>query len=471
MTAVVSAVTLSAALVARSTGGRLASGDPDRVFSRVSIDSRTLPSRALFVALRGERYDGHAFVDAAVAAGATGLVVDRPTPPVPGVSIIVVGDTLDALQRIGRDVRRASGARVVAITGSAGKTTTKELTADLLSDRYRVFRNTGNLNNHIGLPLSLTGLADGFDVAVVELGMNHAGEIAALVDLAEPDVRVWTNVGDAHIGFFGSRDAIADAKAEILHAPTKDAVLVANADDALVMDRSRRWRGRTITFGEDRGADVRAARLDDHGFDGTRADIDTPAGPLSVSVQLSGRPQLSNALAAIAVATDFGVDPEAIARRLGAFRPVARRGAVTRLANGARVVDDSYNASPAAMQAMLATLAATPATGRRIAVLGEMLELGDVGHRLHEACGRAAAAAGLSDLVVVGGPVAQGIVDGAIAGGMTPSRVHRFAESAAAVEPVTRLVGPGDVVLVKGSRGTRTDVIVDGVIAALGVAA
>jgi UDP-N-acetylmuramoyl-tripeptide--D-alanyl-D-alanine ligase len=368
-------------------------------------------------------------------------------------------------------VRRASGARVVAITGSAGKTTTKELTAELLSERYRVFRNTGNLNNHIGLPLSLTGLADGFDVAVVELGMNHAGEIAVLVDLAQPDVRVWTNVGDAHIGFFGSREAIADAKAEILDAPTKDAVLVVNADDPLVMARARRWRGRMLTFGEDRGADVHAARLVDHGFDGTRADLDTPAGPLSVEVPLSGRPQLSNALAAIAVATDFGVEPDAIARRLGAFRAVARRGAMTTLANGARLVDDSYNASPAAMQAMLAALAATPTTGRRIAVLGEMLELGDVGHRLHEACGRAAAAADVADLVVVGGPAAQGLVDGAVAGGLAPSRVHRFADSASAIATVARLVGPDDVLLVKGSRGTRTDVIVDGVIAAVGAAA
>jgi UDP-N-acetylmuramoyl-tripeptide--D-alanyl-D-alanine ligase len=301
--------------------------------------------------------------------------------------------------------------------------------------------------------------------------MNHAGEIATLVDLAQPDVRVWTNVGDAHIGLLGSREAIADAKAEILHAPTRDAVLVVNADDALVMDRARHWRGRTITFGEDRGADVHAARLVDHGFDGTRAELDTPAGPIAIAVRLSGRPQLSNVLAAIAVATDFGVEPEAITRRLDAFRPVARRGAVTRLANGARLVDDSYNASPAAMQAMLATLAATPTTGRRLAVLGEMLELGDVGHRLHEACGRAAAAAGVADLVVVGGPVAEGIVAGAVAGGLARSRVHRFEDSAAAVETVAKLVGPDDVLLVKGSRGTRTDVIVDGVMASVGVAA
>jgi UDP-N-acetylmuramoyl-tripeptide--D-alanyl-D-alanine ligase len=458
-------------MVAHATGGRVVSGPPDRGFAGVSIDSRTVSVDALFVALRGARYDGHSFLADVAARGAAGLLVAEAVAPVPGVSVIAVDDTLEALQRLGHEVRRQSGVRLVAITGSTGKTTAKEVTAELLADRYRVFRNSGNLNNHVGLPLSLTGLAAGFDVAVVELGMNHAGEIRALVDLAEPDVRVWTNVGDAHIGFFGSRDAIADAKAEILEAASRDALLVANADDALVMNRVERWRGRLLTFGERRGADIRAARVADQGFDGTTADLDTPAGPLTVSVPLPGRPQLSNALAAVAVATEFGVDLSAIQRRLAGLRPVARRGAVTRLANGARVVDDSYNASPAAVQAMLATLAATATTGRRLAVLGEMLELGDAARRLHEACGRAAAAAGVSDLVVVGGPAVEGLVDGALAGGLTRDHVSRFADSAAAVDRVVSLLGADDVLLVKGSRGTRTDLIVDQVVAVVGAAA
>jgi UDP-N-acetylmuramoyl-tripeptide--D-alanyl-D-alanine ligase len=458
-------------MVAHATGGRVVSGPPDRVFASVSIDSRTVPPDALFVALRGTRFDGHAFVADATARGAGGVLVADPVSPVPDVSVIVVGDTLEALQRLGHEVRRQSGVRLVAITGSAGKTTTKEVTADLLAERYRVFRNSGNLNNHVGLPLSLTGLAAGFDVAVVELGMNHAGEIRALVGIAEPDVRVWTNVGDAHIGFFGTRDAIADAKGEILEAASREALLVANADDALVMDRVERWRGRLLTFGERRGADVRAARVEDYGFDGTTADLDTPAGPLAVSVPLPGRAQLSNALAAVTVATEFGVELGTIAHRLAGLRAVARRGAVTRLANGARIVDDSYNASPAAVQAMLATLAATATTGRRLAVLGEMLELGDAARRLHEACGRAAAAAGVSELIAVGGPAVDGLVDGALSGGMARDHVHRFADSAAAVDCVASLVAADDVLLVKGSRGSRTDVIVDRVVAMVGVAA
>jgi len=192
---------------------------------------------------------------------------------------------------------------------------------------------------------------------------------------------------------------------------------------------------------------------------------------VAVSVFLPGRAQLSNALAAVTVASDFGVELPTIARRLGGLRAVARRGAVIRLANGARMVDDSYNASPAAVQAMLATLAATATTGRRLAVLGEMLELGDAAHRLHEACGRAAAAAGVSDLFVVGGPAVEGLVDGAIAAGLARDHVHRFADSATAGDRVAAVLAAGDVLLVKGSRGTRTDVIVDRVVAMVGEAA
>jgi UDP-N-acetylmuramoyl-tripeptide--D-alanyl-D-alanine ligase len=463
-------VSLSTTLVAQSTGGRVASGDAGRVFTSVSIDSRTLPAGALFVALRGETFDGHAFIEAAIARGAAGVLVSEPVPPVPGVSVITVGDTLIGLQRLAHEVRRQSGVRLVAITGSAGKTTTKEVTAALLGAKFHVFRNTGNLNNHIGLPLSLTGLTDGFDVAVVELGMNHAGEIRTLVDIAEPDVRVWTNVGDAHIGFFGSRDAVADAKAEILENPSRDALLVANADDPLVMAHADHWRGRRLTFGERRGADVRAVRVEDRGFDGVAADVDTPAGPIAVTVPLAGRAQLSNALAAVAVATDFGVDPDAIVSRLATVRPVSRRGHITRLANGARLIDDSYNASPAAVHAMLATLAATPTTGRRLAVLGEMLELGESSRRLHEACGRAAADV-VAELVVVGGRDADGVVEGARAGGLAAAQVHRFATSAEAADRVAAMVRADDVLLVKGSRGTRTDLIVDRVAETVGVAA
>jgi UDP-N-acetylmuramoyl-tripeptide--D-alanyl-D-alanine ligase len=380
---------------------------------------------------------------------------------VSGPAVIVVADTLRGLQDLARDVRRRSTARVVAITGSAGKTTTKEITAELLGAQYRVFRNRGNLNNHIGLPLSLLELRHDVEVAVVELGMNHAGEIRTLVGIAEPDIRIWTNVGDAHIGFFGTREAVAAAKAEILDGADARTVVVANADDPLVMAHVSGCAGRCLTFGESASADVRAINVVDHGLEGSRADVRTPAGSLRVTTHLPGRAQLLNVLAGVAVATELGVTPSAIESRVDAFRPVARRGSMRTAPGGARVVDDSYNASPAAMRAMLAALAVTPTTGRRIAVLGEMLELGASAHALHAECGRAAASAGVDELVVVGGAAADGFVAGARAGGLPAERIHRFADSASAAPFVPPLVGPDDLVLVKGSRGTRTDLIVD----------
>ena len=458
----VSAIVLTAGLVAEATGGRLAAGSPSQAFTQVSTDTRTIAPGALFIALRGDRFDGHAFVERAVAGGAGGLVVaEMPAASVGAAAVIVVSDTLRALQDLARSVRRQSGARVVAITGSAGKTTTKEVTAELLATRYRVFRNRGNLNNHVGLPLSLLELVSRPDLAVVELGMNHEGEIRTLVGIAEPDVRVWTNVGDAHFGHFGSRAAVARAKAEILEGATSDTLVVSNADDDLVRAHVDRSAARHVTFGFSQRATVRATRVEDRGFDGTSAEVPTPQGTLHLNVSLAGQAQLTNVLAATAVALELGIAPDAIERGVAVIEPVARRGAIRVLPNGARIVDDSYNASPSAVRAMLAALSATPVAGRRVAVLGEMLELGSSSHELHDACGRAAAAAGVSELVVIGGEPADGLAEGAIAGGLSRAQIHRFADSASAAGEVQALVAAGDLVLVKGSRGTRTDIVVD----------
>jgi len=461
VTAPVPPVVVTAALVVEATGGRLVSGDPTTVFEGVSTDTRALVPGALFVALKGDRFDAHAFLDRAIAGGVAGLLVSVLPSESRSAAIILVPDTLLALHALARAIRRASGARVVAITGSAGKTTTKEVTADLLEARYRVFRNRGNFNNHIGLPLSLIELRHGPEVAVVELGMNHAGEIHALVDIAEPDVRVWTNVGDAHIGYFGSREVVADAKAEILDLPTTDAVVVANADDPLVMRHVRGSSMRVSTFGEASGADIRATDVIDRGFDGTSANVQTSAGPLQLDVPLPGRAHLQNVLAAVAVAVEFEVDRASIRSRVAALRPVARRGATVCLANGTRVVDDSYNASPAAVLAAISALAATRTDGRRVVVLGDMLELGDQSQALHRACGEAVAEAGVDVLVAIGGADADAAAAGAVARGMPRDRVHRFADSLSAAPAVAALVQPGDLVLIKGSRGTRTDLVAD----------
>src|SRR3954452_23078581 len=296
----------------------MVSGAPDRRIERVSIDSRSISEGDLFIAIRGDRFDGHEFVTAALGAGAAGAVVTMaPAAPEAGHGrsapfLLKVEDTTRALQDIAREVRRRSGARVVAITGKAGKTTTKELTAEFLSARHQVYRNKGNLNNHIGLPLSLLELRSRPEVAVVELGMNHPGEIRALVGIAEPDVRVWTNVGDAHMGFFASADGIADAKAEILEQARPTDVLVANADDPRIAARIGRFSGRVVTFGIDATADVRATSVAVRGLEGTAAHVDTPSGPFELETSLLGLGNLSNVLAATAVALQFDVPLDAI---------------------------------------------------------------------------------------------------------------------------------------------------------------
>ena len=461
MTAIVAAVLFTAGFVADAAAGRLIAGAADRVFDTVSIDSRTLAPGSLFIALKGDRFDGHAFIDVALSRGATGLLVSAAVPAPGDAAVILVPDPLAALQSLGHEVRRQSKARVVAITGSTGKTTTKEVTAAFLSARFDVYKNRGNLNNHIGLPLSLLDLRRGPDVAVVELGMNQPGEIRTLVTIAEPDVRVWTNVGDAHYGFFGSREAIARAKAEILEASQPETLVVANADDPLIREHLAGFAGRRVLFGEAAGADLRALRIEDRGIDGTSVVVDTRLGRMHLDIALPGRGQVWNVQAAAAVALELGIAPSMIEARASTLRPIDRRGSVTMLSNGVRLVDDSYNASPAAVRMMLEALAATPVAGRRIAVLGEMLELGDWSWSLHETCGRAAAAAHVDALVVIGGQAADGVAAGALSAGLPAGAIHRFTDSATAAPNVAALVQPGDLVLVKGSRGTRTDLVAD----------
>jgi UDP-N-acetylmuramoyl-tripeptide--D-alanyl-D-alanine ligase len=467
-------VPLTADWVAAAMSGAIVVGDRRRAFTGVSIDTRTLNRGDLFVAIRGDRFDGADFAQAAIDAGAAGVVMPRGNrvaqpfraadaglkPRATDAVVIEVDDTIAALQALGHAVRVESGSKVVAITGSAGKTTTKEVTAEFLAARYRVIRNRGNFNNHIGLPLSLIDLRERPEIAVVELGMNHTGEISTLVRVAEPDVRVWTNVGEAHLGFFASVDAIADAKAEILERATAKTLLVVNADDDRIVERSRRFKGRVVTFGIDRPADVRATAIVDRGVEGTTARVATPAGAVELTTPLIGRPNMANVLAAVAVAVEYDVPLDAIADRASRLKAASHRGEIVRLANGATVIDDSYNANPTATRRALDVLAAGRAT-RRIAVLGEMLELGDRAQALHEEVGRAAAQANLDVLLTVGGAPAAALAASAVAAGLGRDRARHFATSDEAAAAAVALVGPGDLVLVKGSRGVQTDRVVE----------
>lgn len=458
-------IRLMAGWIAGAMRGALVSGAAGTEFSAVSIDTRTLARGELFVAVRGERFDGADFAADALDAGA-GVVVPAGWSAASGRAgarsgsvVIEVADTTAALQSLAHTIRRESGSQVVAITGSAGKTTTKEVASELLSVRYRVIRNRGNFNNHIGLPLSLIELRHRPEIAVVELGMNHAGEISTLVRVAGPDVRVWTNVGEAHLGFFASMDAIADAKAEIFEGADRSTLLVANADDERVMARVPRFAGRVVTFGIDTEADVRAVEVVDRGIAGTTARLVTPDEAADLVVPLIGRGNLANVLAAAAVALEFGVPLEAIVARAATLSPASHRGEVVLLPGGVTLIDDSYNANPTATKRSLDVLASAAAE-RRIAVLGEMLELGERARALHEEIGRAAAASRVDVLFAIGGDLAAALAASAVAAGLPSAAVRRFATSDEAAEAAAAEARRGDVVLVKGSRGIRTDRVV-----------
>jgi len=482
----VNEIRLAAGWVAEAmsaVGARLIAGDPSLAFTGVSIDTRTLATGDLFIGIRGERFDGAEFADAAIQAGAAGVVVphgwnrrkedkergDGKEREAVGKErealaertvVIEVDDTTAALQHLARAVRRESGTKIVAITGSAGKTTTKELTAEVLAAKFRVIRNRGNFNNHIGLPLSLIELRRRPDVAVVELGMNHAGEIRTLVDIAAPEYRVWTNVGEAHLGFFATVEAIADAKAEIFEGASSSTVLVANADDDRIVKRLPQFAGRIVTFGVERTADVRAVGVVDHGLEGTRSRLQTSSGAVELTVPLVGRANLSNAVAAAAVALECGVPLDVIAARIAAAQPASHRGEVVRLAGGVTLIDDSYNANPTATKRAIEVLAGSTAV-RRIAVLGEMLELGDRAAALHEEVGKFVAERRVDLLVAVGGAAAGAMANAAVGAGMAAAQVRHVAESDAAADALAPMLGSGDLVLVKGSRGIRTDRVVD----------
>ena len=457
---------MSASDVANATRGQVVRGDPATAVGRVSIDSRSLEPGDFFVAIAGETFDGHRFVSDATRRGAIGAMVHQaPVSPEAGTAtpalVIQVDDTTRALQDLARDVRRRSGAIVVAITGSAGKTTTKEVVAEFLSARFPVFRNKGNLNNHIGLPLSLLQLRSRPQIAVVELGMNHPGEIRTLVGIAEPEVRVWTNVGDAHLGFFDSADAIADAKAEILENGAASHVLVVNANDSRVMERARRFAGTVMTFGIDVDADVRGSSVIHRGVDGMEALVTAAGQEARLRTPLLGLGNLSNVLAAIAVGLHFEIPLDDMVARAATLMPAYHRGEVLRLPGGVTLIDDSYNSSPAALGRALETMATATGSARKVGVLGEMLELGEFSAQLHREAGRRAAEAGLDLLIGVGGSVAAAMTAEAVRAGMPEPCVWHVSSKEQAADLALRHVRAGDLVLVKGSRGIGTDLVVE----------
>ena len=439
-----------------------------------SIDSRSVRAGDLFFAIKGENCDGHRFVEEALNSGAVGAVVaneflrEFDISKIAGEGLLLpVRDTLASLQALAAFVRRSWSGREIAITGSAGKTSTKELTATALAGAGRVNKTAGNLNNDYGLPLSILNMeSDGrhaadFDYAVLEMGMNHKGEIARLARIAPPDVGVVTNVAPVHLEFFASIEEIAAAKAELVAGIKTGGIAVLNADDDLVAPmKNLRKDIQPRLFGIDRDADVRARRIEDAGVGGTRFLLQTPRGEVAVSLPLAGRHQVYNALAAAAVADLFETPLDAIAAAFAEAPSPKMRGEVLRLAGGFTVLDDSYNSNPRALIEMVSTVAATEGFTRTIVVAGEMLELGATGEELHRQTGRQIAGLGVDLLIGVRG-LARELIAGAREAGMS-AEVALFCETPQqAGEMVAREVRAGDLVLIKGSRGVRTEAVVE----------
>lgn len=418
-----------------------------------SIDSRTIQHGDLFFAVKGERIDGHDFVESALTAGAAAAVVSKEQYPKFAVKsrLLAVDDTLVALQSLGAAVRRLWGKAVVGITGSMGKTTTKECIAHVLSSRFRVLKSVGNLNNHFGLPLQLLRLEPEHEIAVIEMGMSHAGEITALAKLAQPNIGVITNVAPVHLEFFDSIAEIARAKYELIATLPSGGTAVLNADDEYVSQFGRDFHGKVVTFGVHKPADVCARNVATHGQQGSEFDIIINGLREHAVLPLVGEHNIVNALAAVAVAIECGIQPSSAVASLASISPADRRGQVEKL-GGSTIVNDCYNSNPKALRAMVDALVSLPAK-RRIVVAGEMLELGPTGGALHRECGEYIASRNIDVLIGVRG-LAASMVEAARVKGMKASFM---ATPEDAGEWLANEVREGDAVLLKASRGVRLE--------------
>jgi UDP-N-acetylmuramoyl-tripeptide--D-alanyl-D-alanine ligase len=461
--------------ILQDTHGTLWQGDGARRVSGISTDSRSVQAGEMFIALRGERFDGHRFVPEALRQGATVVMVADtqalptviPASPHEAPAVVLVPDTLVALQDLARAHRRRFPGKVVAITGSNGKTTVKELVAAVLQTRYRTFKAYGNLNNHIGVPLALLRMALTHEVAVFELGMNHLGEIHHLGGIVQPHIGVITNIGLAHVGLLGSIERIQQAKGELLETLLPGGVAIVNADDPRTLTLGRQAPGRVVGFGQGEGAEVRGRLLEDRGLHGIQCAVQLAGTTWTVELALPGAHNLSNALAAAAVGVVLQVPEAEIVAGLQAYRGMYGRLAIRRGRGEVTLVDDTYNANPQSVRAALQFLAQLPVLGRRMVILADMLELGEAAPQLHYEVGMLVARSQIHHLIVLG-EFAADVAQGAGQAGMAAAQVHVVADQQEASRVLASLQQPGDVVLLKGSRGMAMEHLAQALVADAG---
>jgi len=448
---------LSIFQIAEFAGAVVSSGDGKRFIDKISTDSRTLKRGELFVALRGENFDGHNFVESAAKAGAAGAIVDSTWKgKVPeNFALILAEDPLQAYQKLAANYRRSLSLKVVAITGSNGKTSTKDFAAAVLARGFRVTKTEGNFNNHVGLPRTILEATSQDEVAVWEIGMNHPGEVAALAKLAAPDVAILTNIGVAHIEFMGSREAIAVEKGALVKAVDAQGTVILNADDPFTASIAARARAKVILAGTTAGT-IRASEISQSGS-GTDFTMLEGAHRCRAQLPVPGLHMVQNAMLAVAAGRVFGLSLEDCAAGLVAA-PLTKARLQIKEIHGVHFIDDTYNANPESMKAALRTLVELDADGKRIAVLGEMGELGSESERGHREVGETAATFGIDQLITIG-DLGELIARAAQAGGLEKTTAVRSTSEAA--ELLGEIAEPGDLILVKGSRSARTERVIE----------
>ena len=443
--------------IAQFAGATLSSGDGPAVINKISTDSRTIKPGELFVALHGENFEGHDFVEASAKAGATGALVDLNwAGSVPNNFVLLrATDTLQAYQTLAANYRRSLAVKVLAITGSNGKTSTKDFAASVLARKFRVTKTEGNFNNHVGLPRTILEATSGDEIAVWELGMNHPGEITALAKIAAPDAAIITNIGVAHIEFMGSREAIAMEKGALAEAIEPEGTVILNADDPFTQGIATRTRARVVLAGTTAGA-VQAIEIR-QSADGSEFTIVEGAHRCRAQLPVAGSHMVQNALLAVAAGRAFGLSIEECAAGLAAA-PLTKARLQIKEIGGVQFLDDSYNANPDSMKAALRTLVELDADGKRIAVLGEMRELGSESERGHREVGETAATLEVNQLITIG-DTAELIAQAARTAGL--QKVLSARSTAEAAKLLGEIAEPGDLVLIKGSRAARTEEVIE----------
>ena len=455
-------IELTAGEIESAVKGNIARGARGAAITGVSIDSRTIASGEIFFAIRGPRMDGHKFIADVSLRGAAGAVVtdDYVTSgELPEKFVLIkVNNTHEALKALAHSVRLAWNGKLAAVTGSVGKTTAREFACQLINTRFKAYQTPGNYNNLFGLPLALFGLAPEHEVGIFEMGMSAAGEIAEMCRIALPEIGILTNVAPAHLEFFTSLEQIAEAKGELVEGLSPDGTLIYNADDPLVCKHAGRFKGKRISFGRAKDADVRADDIEIQDIDTTRFRLSCGGAMFDATLPFAGEHFVLNALPGVALALNLGMTPDEIVPGLGRLCQAEMRGKVLRFREGFAVIDDSYNSSPRALQSMIEVLSSVPGFKRRILFAGEMLELGPDAPRLHYECGEFAARRGINVVIGVSGNAAE-IVRAAKETGKAAT--HYFETSENAAKYAAQNVNSGDLVLVKGSRGIHVEKIVN----------